>query len=331
MNKWLRRFLIALGTLIVLAVGAFGAVIAFDAPKPVPALAAGNVVPGLDKWNFAEIPAPQRLTARDGAPLSYRFYPGRKDKAVVLVHGSTGSGLEMHKLAQALQAAGATVYAIALRGHGGSGTVNGDTAYKTQLDDDLVDFVKATGLTDTQIHRTLIGFSSGGGFTLRTASGRNHGMFDAYLAISPYIAEDSGLSRPGTGGWTSVALPRIVALGILDNLGLPLFQGLPVVRFATDAKPDQTRTPVYSYRLLVGLHLGLDWRKQLARIEEPTVIVIGSKDELFYADKYVPTLAPINKKISVSVQPGFNHLDMIGNPQAMFVLSMLWRQMARGD
>ncbi len=329
MNKWLRLLLIVFGTLAALAVGAFAGILVFSTPAPLPALAAGNTVPGLDKWDFADIPAPQRLTARDGAPLSYRFYPGRKDKAVVLVHGSTGSGLEMHKLAQAIQGAGATVYAIALRGHGGSGTVNGDISYKTQLDDDLVDFVKATGLTDTQIHRTLVGFSSGGGFTLRTASGANHGMFDAYLAISPYIAEDSGTSRPGNGGWTSVALPRIVALSILDNLGLPWFQGLPVLRFATDAKPDQTRTPVYSYRLLAGLHLGLDWRKQLARIEEPTVVVIGSKDELFYADRYVPTLASLNKKISVSVQPGFTHLDMIGNPQAIFVLSMLWRQMAR--
>jgi len=51
------------------------------------------------------------------------------------------------------------------------GTVNGDVSYRRQLDDDLVDFVQAAGLADPKIRRSLIGFSSGGGFVLRTASG----------------------------------------------------------------------------------------------------------------------------------------------------------------
>ncbi|HYC64988.1 MAG TPA: alpha/beta fold hydrolase, partial [Reyranellaceae bacterium] len=205
MNKWLKRGLIGVGALVVLAVAAVGGVIAFNEPARLPPLAAGNSLPGFEKWNMAEIPQPQRVTMRDGAPMTYRFYPGRKEHAVVLVHGSSGTGVSMHKLAQAIQAAGGTVYVLDLRGHGGSGTRNGDTSYKDQLDDDLVDFVKATGLTDTQIHRTLIGFSSGGGFVLRTASGANRTMFDAYLAISPMIAVDSPTTRPGSGGWASVA------------------------------------------------------------------------------------------------------------------------------
>ena len=68
---------------------------------------------------------------------------------------------------------------------------------------DLADFMKAANLTDPQIHKTLIGFSSGGGFVLREASGPNRGLFDAYLAISPYIAYDAPTRRPSTGGWTS--------------------------------------------------------------------------------------------------------------------------------
>ena len=111
----------------------------------------------------------RRVAARDGAPLTYRLYPGRADRVVVLVHGSSGASISMHASAQALQAAGATVYAISLRGHGGSGTVNGDISYRDQLDDDLVDFIKAVGLADPKIHRTLVGFSSGGGFVLRIA------------------------------------------------------------------------------------------------------------------------------------------------------------------
>jgi pimeloyl-ACP methyl ester carboxylesterase len=329
MNKWLKRGLIGVGVLVLLFVAGVGGIIAFNEPERIPPLAAGNSLPGMSTWNMAEVPQPQRVTMRDGAPMAYRFYPGRKELAVVLVHGSSGTGFSMHKLAQAMQAAGATIYSIDLRGHGGSGTVNGDTSYKNQLDDDLVDFVKGVGLTDTQVHRTLAGFSSGGGFVLRTASGANRGMFDAYLAISPYVATDSPTTRPASGGWASVAVPRVVALAVLERMGLPWFQGLPVVRFATDAKPDRNRTPIYSFRLATGMQIGPDWRERLRRIEQPTWIVVGSKDELMVPDQYLPTLGPLSKRISVSVQPGHSHMEMIADPKAAFMLSMLWRQMTR--
>src|SRR5580693_6012371 len=241
----LRRIFIALGVLVLIVVSAFAAVIAFDSPAVPPVLAAGESIPGMAQWNFAELPKVQTLKARDGAPLNYRLYPGRADRTVVLVHGSTGSGVEMLKLAQALQAAGATVYAISLRGHGGSGTANGDVSYRGQLDDDLADLVKGLGLDKPGVHRTLAGFSSGGGLVLRIAGGPQAGLFDDYLAISPYIAQDSPTNKPNSGGWASVASPRIMALSLLDGFGLPWFQGLPAVHFATAAKADNNRKPIY--------------------------------------------------------------------------------------
>jgi alpha-beta hydrolase superfamily lysophospholipase len=328
MKKLFRGLALLLGALAFVAAGATTAVIAFNAPSQVPALAAGESIPGISQWNQAEIPAPQSVKARDGAPLNYRLYPGRKDRAIILVHGSSGTGYTMHKLAQALQAAGGTVYTISLRGHGGSGTVNGDTSYKGQLDDDLVDFVTAAGLVDPQVRKTLAGFSSGGGFVLRTASGPNQAMFNDYLAIAPYIAQDSPTTKPGSGGWASVAVPRVVALSILDGLGLPWFQHLPVVRFATDAQPSANRTPVYSYRLAAGLQLPRDWRQALARIREPTLIVVGSKDELFNAEAFSPTVAPLNSKIAVEIVPERTHLGMIGDPVAIDTIVAAWRKLA---
>src|SRR5712671_2438052 len=236
-----RRILIAAGVLVLIVVGAFAAVIAFNAPAAPPVLAAGNSIPGIAQWNFAELPKVQSLKARDGAPLNYRLYPGRADRAVVLVHGSSGTDASMLKLAQALQAAGAAVYAISLRGHGGSGTSNGDVSYIGQLDDDLADLVKAVGLDKPGVHRTLAGFSAGGGFVLRIAGGPQAGLFNDYLAISPYIAQGSPTNKPNSDGWASVALPRIVALSLLDGFGLPWFQGLPAVHFATEAKADENR------------------------------------------------------------------------------------------
>ncbi|HTE38435.1 MAG TPA: alpha/beta fold hydrolase, partial [Reyranella sp.] len=263
--------LVAAGFLTIAA--GFVAVIALSAPAPLPRLAAGDTLPGIDTWDFSKLPEVRRVAARDGAPLTYRLYPGRADRVVVLVHGSSGASISMHASAQALQAAGATVYAISLRGHGGSGWTNGDISYRDQLDDDLVDFTRAVGLADPKVHRTLIGFSSGGGFVLRIASGPQRALFDAYLAVSPFVAHDAPTMRPNAGGWASVALPRVIALSLLDAAGLPWFQGLPVVRFATAAAASDNRTPVYSFRLQVGMQLTRAWRQRLAGIDRPTAVL----------------------------------------------------------
>jgi len=328
MTRWIRRSVLALGALIVLAAGAMAAVIACDSPAAPPVLAAGNSIPGIAQWNFAELPKVQTVKARDGAPLNYRLYPGRADRAVVLVHGSTGSGAEMLKLAQALQGAGATVYAISLRGHGGSGTRNGDVSYRGQLDNDLADLVKGVGIDKQGVHRTLVGFSSGGGFVLRVAGGSQAGLFDDYLAISPYIGPDSPTNKPNSGGWAGVALPRVVALSLLDGIGLPWFQGLPAIHFATQAKADDSRTPVYSFRLMASLQLGRDWRAVLARIQAPTRIVVGANDELFNADQFQPMLQAINPRIGVMVVPGHGHLGMIADSAAVIAVATVWRQIA---
>ena len=130
-NRWVARLGRAPAIFLLVMVVGFGGVIAFSGPGELPRLPAGDSLPGMSTWNMAELPPVQRVTARDGAPLAYRVYPARPDRAVVLIHGSSGTNISMHKSAQALQAAGATVYSISLRGHGGSGTANGDTSYRT--------------------------------------------------------------------------------------------------------------------------------------------------------------------------------------------------------
>ena len=327
-SRWVRRIGWVPAVFLLVVSAGFGGVIAFSTPGELPRLLAGDSLPGMSTWNWAELPPVQRVAARDGAPLAYRVYPARPDRAVILVHGSSSASISMHKSAQALQAAGATVYSISLRGHGGSGTANGDTSYRTQLDDDLMDFLEATGLTDRKIQRTLIGFSSGGGFVLRTASGANRQAFDAYLAISPFVAPDAPTTRPASGGWASVAVPRVIALSILDGFGVPWFQGLPVVRFATASAPSENRTPVYSFRLAAGLQLGRDWRGEIARIDRPTIVAVGANDELFRAEQYAPLFKELNPRITVEVVPDLGHLDMIARERACAAIAALWRRLS---
>ncbi len=329
--KGLRRVAMGAAALPLLAIAVLAGAIAFDSPAAVPRLAAGDSLPGAAAWDWSKLPPVSRVTARDGASLAYRLYPGRADRAIVLVHGSSGASDSMHHIAQALQRVGATVYAISLRGHGGSGTINGDVSYKGQLDDDLADFVKAVGLDKPGLHRTLVGFSSGGGFVLRTASGANRDLFDAYFAISPYIAQDSPTSRPKAGGWASVAVPRVIALSILDGFGVPLFQGLPVVRMATDAGPSATRTPVYSFRLLASMHLDRSWRREIAGIARPTVVAVGGNDELFMAAEFVPLFQSLNPRIGMTVVPDSGHMDMIARDRAIDAVVALWQGLAGGE
>jgi len=81
------------------------------------------------------LPPLRTYRARDGAQLSFREYPAGEQRAAVLIHGSSGSSLDMHPLALALQAAGVTVYVPDIRGHGAD-RPHGDIAYVGQLEDD---------------------------------------------------------------------------------------------------------------------------------------------------------------------------------------------------
>jgi len=102
------------------------------------------------------------------------------------------------------------------------------------------------------------------------------------------------------------------------------------VHFATQAKADENRTPVYSFRLMASLQLGRDWRAALARISKPTQIVIGANDQLFNADQFQPLMQAINPRIGVTVVPDETHLGMIGDAPATAAIAAAWRKLS-GD
>jgi len=137
-----------------------------------------------------------------------------------------------------------------MRGHGDSGR-NGDIDYLGQLEDDLADFVKELQPLHPHASLSLIGFSSGGGFVLRAIASPDEKLFDRFIMISPALPQNAPTIRPDTGGWVSVAKPRIIALTILNRLGINWFNGLSIVAFAT---PPQVTylTSVYSFRLAVN-------------------------------------------------------------------------------
>jgi pimeloyl-ACP methyl ester carboxylesterase len=288
------------------------AVIAFDAPISPPAMA--SMARSLERINVGNVPAPRQFQARDGASLQYYAYPAEPDKVAVLVHGTAGPGTSMHALAEALRAAGVTAYVLDIRGHGGSGR-RGDIDYIGQIDDDLSDFVAQLGPARSGEIRTLVGFSGGAGFAIRFAGGAYGLLFDRYVFLSP-ILPGSPTWRPNAGGWTNIALPRIITIAWLDRFGIHWFDGFEVISYAISPERSHQMTASYSYRLSMNFG-GRGYETYLKNIRRPAAVLVGDADEQVVADQFAPLLQRLGVNIPVTIVPDMKHADMIAAPGAL--------------
>ena len=309
----MHKMLWALAVLIVVVLGALGGVLAFDAPvKPTPLASVSDPFANVD---FSDLPGLQTYSARDSATLGYRAYEGGGAQVVVLIHGSSDDGAGIHPLAKALRDAGASVYVPVLRGHGNSGRV-GDIDYIGQLEDDLADFVAVLRPLRPNASFSLIGFSSGGGFVLRVIATPDEKLFDRFVMISPALPQGSPTIRPDTGGWVSVAKPRIIVLAMLNRIGVHWFNGLPIVAFATSPKAPNL-TSVYSFRLAVDFGAPRDYLAALGHSTKPAALLVGGADELFFPERFAPLLKPVRPDLKITVVPGIGHIGMTVTPEGI--------------
>ena len=309
-----RRFAaIGLGVLTILLCVLAG-MIAFGTESPPPPLA--SIGAPFRSVDYSDLPRPAKYPARDGAQLTFRTYPADPARIAVMVHGSSSNGPSLHSMAKAAQAAGFTVQALDVRGHGESGT-KGDISYNGQLDDDLADFVAYLRKQSPGATLVLVGFSSGGGFALRTAGGVNGDLFDRYVLVSPALPHDAPTIRPNTGGWVTPFIPRIIGLTILDRLGIHAFEHLAVVAFAVNPASSSNPTPSYSYRLQQNFAAHADFRADIRNIRKPTRVMVGSNDELFIADEFAPLFRSERASIPVKILPGLGHTEMSVRPEAL--------------
>jgi alpha-beta hydrolase superfamily lysophospholipase len=309
-----RRALRGAGAFALIATIAIAACLMWGGPKPLPPLnSIGDPFIGV---RFDGMPALQLFTARDGTPLAYRRYDtadigggnGRGKGSVMLVHGSSANSNSVHPLAQSFLDAGYTVYAFDIRGHGKSG-VKGQVSYIGQLDDDLEDFVNAVQPVRP---RTLLGFSSGGGFALRVAGSPRGVQFDNFLFMAPYVHYKAMTNRSGaTAAWAAMGIPRLVSLILLNRVGVTYFNDLPVLNFAVSESPKADLVRQYSYALALSFQPPDDYRAVIRSISRPAEVVAGSDDELFYADRYRPLLDEAGRiDIPVSVVPATGHVNL---------------------
>lgn len=312
MKKILKWGIACVGLVII----ALALMIVFGSSAPPPPM--HSVIDVLAAIDRSDQPPISRFLARDGVQLAYRAYPASPDKIAILIHGASGSSGSMHAAAKALSKGGITAFALDMRGHGESG-VKGDIRYIRQLEDDLADFVAYLRKTYPQAPITLIGHSSGGGFVLRVAGSPINHLFSRYIVTAPYLRYDAPTSRGmNSGGWSKPFIPRIIAIGILNGIGIDWFSGLPVIAFAL---PEDTKgTRIYSYRLFANFGPDRDYLGDFRRSNASITILVGKNDEIYIADKYETALAPVKQYVRIEVIPGMGHVAMVSDPVALAAL-----------
>jgi alpha-beta hydrolase superfamily lysophospholipase len=161
----------------------------------------------------------------------------------------------------------------------------------------------------------LMGFSSGGGYALHIAAtplGRN---FARTVLLSPMLGAFAPTYRQD-GNYAKPFIPRIIALVVLDRIGIHAFDHLTTLLLAIDPARSDILVGHYSWLLMRAFGTG-DYADDLRNAQTPLAVVVGEKDELFYADKFFPTVNAIKSGIPVTIVPALSHTALTVDPSAV--------------
>lgn len=282
------------------------------------------------------------LSLRDGYRLFYRYYPSSPSSPsgsktlLILLHGSGSESRYLSDFAQYLSKNHiAQVITPDLRGHGRSaldqkniqaGAHQGDIDHLGQYDEDLSDLLTYVQRTQPRVKIILGGHSSGGGLVLRYAANSGGKGIAGYLLMAPYLGHEAITVKPSSGDWVTVAIKRWIGLSMLNNLGIPVLNGLPVLQFNLPTKwQDPLQTKSYSYRLAMSFQPN-NYLDDIKKLNRPTLVLVGEKDEGFYADKFPQAFALAEKYAQVSIIPGAKHLDIFTRPEARQIIEHWFNQ-----
>ncbi len=269
--------------------------------------------------DFSDLPAPDKLPVHHGTPITFRVWPasaaaGEPALVVIAIHGSSASSASIHPLGKALSAQGITVYAPDIRGHGATG-VRGDIDYAGELDDDMTDFVAMVRARHPNAKLVLMGFSSGGGYALHVAALPLGKALERAVLLSPMLGpfaptykHDANYAKP--------FMPRIIAIALLDRVGIHAFDHLTTLSLAIDPARTDILTGHYSWLLMRAFGTN-DYAADLRNTRTPLAVVVGQNDELFAADKFAPTIDAVRPGTPVAIVPGLSHTALTTDPRAV--------------
>jgi len=313
------KMLLIAASFAALIVLGIAAMLVFGTAGSPPTLA--SLISPLEKIDFNDLPAIETIPARKGGAIAFRRWgvaASTGDPILILIHGSALSSTSLHPLGKALAAAGIAVYAPDIRGHGETGR-KGDIDYRGQLDDDLADFVAMVKAARPGSPLVLAGFSGGGGFALRSAALPQGGTFERVVLLSPMLGIRAPTVKSGGDQWARPFIPRILALLVLNRLGIHAFDYLPVIAFAIPPERADILTGSYSFRLLRNFTTA-DYAADLKAAPSRIAVLVGEKDELFNAELFAPTVQGVRADAKVTVIPGINHIELTTDPRTVPVI-----------
>jgi alpha-beta hydrolase superfamily lysophospholipase len=319
----MRRLLWILACLVLLPIVALAGVLAFGTASPPPELKSiGDPFKSVD---FSDLPKVETIAVPHGSPVAVRRYgPATASSVVVAIHGSTASSASLHLLGKTLAAQGIAVVAADTRGHGGTGR-RGDVDYAGQPDDDLRRIIENVRAAHPAAKLTLMGFSLGGALALRNASNANGTLIDRTVLLAPVLAPNAPTMKSGGDDpWARPFVPRIIALGLLNQVGIHAFDGLDAIAYAVPPGAERVQVNRYTWRLLRSL-VPADYAQSLARAPKPIIVLVGEADELFNVALFEPTVRRFRGDAVVRIVPGVNHIGLTLEPKALAELTAVLR------
>jgi len=262
-------------------------------------------------FDYSNLPSLSHFIARDGAKLDYRYYSADSEKVIILVHGSGWHSQYFLPLAEYISKGNnAHVYTPDLRGHGQTPENRGDVRYINQFEDDLADFIAKIRIAHPTAKLIIGGHSSGGGLVIRFAGSQYRYEADAYMLLSPFIKYNASTVRKNSGGWAYPYSRRIAGLTILNTLGIHWFDYLTAIEFNMPKEAwDGTETLAYSHRLNTA-YSPRNYKKDLTVIKVPFIVLVGTKDESFFANEFEPLISKYTK-VQVELIQDVTHMGVV--------------------
>ncbi|QJD86566.1 alpha/beta fold hydrolase [Cohnella herbarum] len=245
------------------------------------------------------LPPIQTYEARDGRSLCYRHYLADSNKVVILLHGISEDGQYLHPLAEFISKRQlAQVIVPDLRGYGLHPVRRGDVEYIGQHDDDIEDLIKwLRSRASSPLTLIMAGHSGGGGNAIRLAVHRVSREIAAFLLLAPSVHPKAPISHEKEP-WSTIQIDkqRVRILTVLSAVGIRHLNKWVVMR---NDKPIASRhgreTLELSYRLMLSRTPKAKYERYLRAMTQPTLVLVGDKEEVFIPGQYAPMFAQYNQ------------------------------------
>lgn len=253
------------------------------------------------------------ISATDGVKLAYyAFIPAHPVASLVFYHGSgANSAAGYLPMGQELAAQyNVATYLFDIRGHGVSGGPRGDAPSTLQLESDTESAVVFVHKAQAGVPEFVGGHSAGAGLVLNSIP-----IITRNVAGYAFLAPDFGL-HSGTeldnhaSNFATLCLRPLVATVLTNGI---LGAHEPAVAFAYT--PQQVRTAglvaTYTATMAIGQDAS-DSAATLAGLDHPLGVWIGTKDEVFNAEKVLAYAHKATKTaVTTGLAPGASHLGIL--------------------